>query len=84
MELQEIAVVLLTDLVTGKDNNILRIITIDKCKVLVDRVSGSLVPVAAVSLLIRGQYMNAAVQTVQIPRLAVANILVQYQRLILG
>ena len=84
MEAQEVRVILLADLVTGQDDDILGIIAVNEGQVLIDGVGGALVPVRAAGLLVGRQDMYAAVQTVQVPRLAVADILIQDKRLILG
>ena len=60
------------------------IITINEGNVLIDGVGGALVPVRSARLLIRRQNMDAAVQAVQIPGLAIADVLVEHKRLILG
>mgnify|MGYP000206961351 CR=1 FL=1 len=51
--------------------------------ILIDGVGSALVPVGAVCLLVRGQGVHTAVQTVQIPRLAVTDVLVQLLGLVL-
>ena len=84
MELQKVAVILLTDLVAGKDDHILRIISLNKGNVLVNRIGRSLIPIRTACFLIRRQDMNTTVQTVQIPGLSVSDIFIQHQRLILG
>ena len=84
MEFKEITVVLFADLVTGKDDHILWIITIDERDVLIDCISGTFVPVRTGCLLIRRQNMYATVETVKIPRLSVSNVLIQNKWLILG
>ena len=85
MEAQEVRVILLADLVAGQDDDILGIIAVNEGQVLIDGVGGALgLPVRAAGLLVGRQDMYAAVQTVQIPRLAVADILIQDKRLILG
>ncbi len=84
VEAQEVGIILLADLVTGQDDNILGVIPVNEGQVLVDGVGRALVPVRTGGLLIRGQHMNTAVQTVQVPGLAVADILVEDQRLILS
>ena len=84
MKPQEITVVLLTDLVSGKNDDILRIISLNERNVLIDRICRSLVPVGSARLLIRRKYMNAAIETVQIPGLSVSDILVQHKGLILS
>ena len=84
MEAEEVCIVLLADLVTGQDDDILRVIIVDEADVLVDGVCGALVPVGALCLLVGRQGVHAAVQTIQIPGLTVADVLVQLLRLILG
>ena len=84
METQEVGVILLANLVAGQDDDVLGIITINEGNVLIDSVGCALVPVRAGSLLIRRQNMDAAMQTVQVPGLAIADILVQDEGLILG
>ena len=65
VEAQEVGVVLLADLVTGQDDDVFGIIVVDEADVLVDGVCGALVPVGAVGLLVGGQGVDAAVQTVR-------------------
>ena len=84
MELQEIAVVLLADLISGKDDDILGIVSLDKGNVLIDCVGRDLVPVGAAGFLVRRQHMYAAVETVKVPGLAVSDVLIQHKGLILG
>ena len=83
MEAQEVGVVLLADLVAGQDDDVLGIIAVDEADVLVDGVCSALVPVGAVCLLVRGQGVHTAVQTVQIPGLTVTDVLVQLLGLVL-
>ena len=83
MEAQEVGVVLLADLVAGQDDDVFGIIAVDEADVLIDGVCSALVPVGAVCLLVRRQGVHTAVQTVQIPRLAVTDVLVQLLGLVL-
>ena len=83
MESQKIAVILFANLVTRKDNHVLRVIPLYKINVLVNCIGCSLVPVRTCCLLVRREHMNPAVEPVQIPRLSVSYVLVQYKRLIL-
>ena len=76
VEPQEIAVILLADLVSGKDDDILGIVPLNKGNILVNRICRTLVPVRTGRLLIWRKHMHSAVQTVQIPRLPVSNILI--------
>ena len=45
MEAYEITVVLFTDLVSGKDDDVLRIVALDEWNVLVDGIRSSFIPV---------------------------------------
>ena len=71
-------------MVSGKNQNIVRIIPLNKRQVLIDGVGRSSIPVGTGTLLIGWKHKNAALLTIQIPRLAAADILVEHQRLILG
>ena len=84
VEAQEVRIVLLADLVAGQDDDILGVIAVNERQVLIDGVGRALVPVRAGSLLVRRQNVNTAVQAVKVPRLAVADVLVQDEGLILG
>ena len=84
MEAQEVRVILLADLVAGQDDDILGVIAVNEGQVLIDGVGRALVPVRAGGLLVRRQNVNTAVQAVKVPRLAVADVLVQDEGLILG
>ena len=71
-------------MVTGKDYNILRVITVNKSYVLINSICSTLVPFSTQSCLIRRQAVCAAVELIQIPWLTVSDIVVKNQRLILG
>ena len=71
-------------MIAGEDDHILGLIAVDEVDVLIDGVGGALVPVRAGGRLVGGQHMDAAVQTVQVPGLAVADVLIEHQRLVLG
>ena len=80
-----IGVVHLVDVVAGEDDHIVRVKALDEVDVLVDGVGSALVPAGLlVMALVGGQHLGAAVGLVQAPGLAVADILVQLQGLILG
>ena len=70
-------------MVAGQDNHILRVVAVDEADVLIDSVSRAGVPRLACRSLVRGQYVNAAVCAVKTPRLTVAYVLVEHERLIL-
>ena len=84
MLLQHLAVVHFIDMVTGQNQHVVRIITVDEIQILIDRIGGTLIPVCAVASLIRRQNAYTAGHAVQIPGLTVADILIQNKRLILG
>ena len=77
-------VVHLVDVVAGEHHYIFRVVLLNKIDVLVNGVGRALIPLGATDGLIRGENMYAAVLAVQIPGLTVAQIVVQFQRLILG
>src|SRR5699024_2806612 len=84
VETQEVGVILLADLVAGQDDDVFGVIAVNERDILVDRVGRAFVPVGAGGLLVGRQHVYAAVQAVQVPGLAVADVLIQDQRLILG
>ena len=84
VEPEEVAVILLAYLVAGKDDDVLRVIPLNEWDVLVNRIGRTLVPVRARGFLVGRKHVNPAVQAVQVPGLAVADILVEHQGLILG
>ena len=71
-------------MVAREDHHIIRIVPLDEPDVLVDGVGGALVPVGLLALLVGGQHVDAGVHAVQVPGLAVADVLVELQRLVLG
>ena len=73
-----------------KDENVgywncdaLRQIIVSKCDILVDSVSRSFIPLGTADCFIRRENMNASVKSVQIPRMTVAQIVIENKRLIL-
>ena len=70
-------------MVAGEDKDIFGRIAVDKRYVLIYGVGGVLVPLGALYLLVGREDMHAAVLPVKIPRLAVADIIVELERLIL-
>ena len=71
-------------MVAGKDQNVCGVISLDKGEVLIDGIRRPLEPFRTAFRLIGGKDMYAAVSTVEIPRFSVPDIVVQYERLILG
>ena len=85
MIIHHLGVVHLIDVVAGEDDHILRVEPVDEVDVLIDGVGGALVPaLLLVVALIGGQHLGAAMGLVQVPGLAVADVFVQLQGLILG
>ena len=83
MELQHRRVVHLVDMVARENEHIIRVIALDKADVLIDGVRRALVPFGVLALGVGRQHLHAAVRRVEAPRLAVSDIFVQLQRLIL-
>ena len=83
--LQHLLVVHLIDVVTGEDQDIVGVVQGNEADVLVDGVGRPLVPGTLVPPLdVGGQDVDATVGTVQVPGLAVSNVAVEFQGLILG
>ena len=80
---EHLGVVHLVDVVAGENKNIFGRVAVDEVDVLIYGVCGVLVPLGALYLLIGGENMHAAVLSVEIPRLTVADIVVELKRLIL-
>ena len=83
MEAEHGGIVHLVNMVAGQDQHVIRVIALDKGDVLIDRVGCALVPFGILALGIGRQDLHAAVRGVQTPRLAVADVLIELQRLIL-
>ena len=71
-------------MVARENDHILGVIPVDEAYILIDSICGTRIPVCACSLLIRRQYMDTAVYPVKVPGLTVADILIEYQRLVLS
>ena len=82
--LEHLVVVHLVDVVARKNDDIVGIIALDVVDVLINGVSGARVPVRALDRLIGAEAVNARVHTVEIPRLTVADVLIEDQGLVLG
>ena len=80
---QKITVILLTDLIPGKNDDIFRIVAFDKRDVLIDSIGCALIPVGAGGLLIGRQDMYPSMKAVKVPGLSVSDVFVEYHWLIL-
>ena len=76
-------IVHLVDMVAGKNEDIVRIVSINEFNVLEDGVCGTAVPVASLRALIGSQQSYTADIAVQIPRNTDTDMRVQAQRLVL-
>ena len=83
MELQKVTVILFADLVTGKDDHVLGIISLNKGDVLINSICRSLIPVRTACFLVGRKNMYTSVKTIQIPGLSVPYVLIQYHWLVL-
>ena len=71
-------------MVTRKDNNIFRIVIIDKAHILIDSVCCSLIPVRTGIALERRKDISTRIISVEVPRVTVADVSIQSQRLVLS
>ncbi|MPN06932.1 hypothetical protein SDC9_154189 [bioreactor metagenome] len=83
VEVQHCAIVHLIDMIPRQNQNIFRIILIDKLRVLIDCVCGSGIPSAIHPRHIGRQHKHAAVHAVEIPVLSGADVAIQRERPIL-
>ena len=84
VEGEHVGVIHLVDVVAGQDHDVLGVVFVDEVDVLVDSICGAFVPVRALDLLIRGQDVDSAVRAVEVPGLAVADVVIQLKGLVLG
>jgi len=84
VEAEHSGVVHFVDVVAGEDQHVVRVIALDERDILIDGVGRALVPLGVFTLGVGRQDLHAAVRGVEAPRLAVADVLVELQRLILG
>ena len=76
-------VVHLVDVVTGENQNIIRIPLLDEGDVLINGIGCALIPFTGFAGLVRRQNKDAAIREVQVPRRAGTNVRVQLQGTIL-
>ena len=84
MEIEHFGIIHFIDVVARENHHIIGIIPLDKGDILINGVGGTLVPVGFLLLLVGGQHMHACIVAVQVPGLAVADVVVELQGLILG
>ena len=70
-------------MIAGENQHVVRLIPLDKRNVLIDGIGRALVPFGLLAPRIGRKHLHPAVAAVQAPGLAVADIFVQFQRLIL-
>ena len=83
MVCKHFGVIHLVDMVTRKDEHVLRVVAVDEFHILINRVCCALIPVGTLLSLIGRQDLDTAPCAVQIPRQTVTDILVEHERLIL-
>ena len=81
---EHIVIIHLIDVVTAQNHDVIGVIVIDKVYVLINCVCRTLVPFARLCAHIRRQNVDTATESVKIPRLTVAYVLVQFKRTILS
>jgi hypothetical protein len=84
MECQHIAVIHAVDMVPRQDEHVRRVDHVEKIQVLVDGIRRALVPVGRIHVVhVRRQYERSAIVRIQVPAASVADVPVQFQRLVL-
>ena len=83
VRLQHGGVIHFVDVVAREDQNVIGIIHFHEMHILIDRVCRALVPGRARLALVRREDVHAAERPVEIPRLSVADVLVEDERLVL-
>ncbi|MNZ75696.1 hypothetical protein D3C78_941790 [compost metagenome] len=83
MVLQHKSIIHFINVIAGYDQHIFRIIALDIGHVLVNGISRSFVPYAALLLHVRRQYRHAAVAAVKSPRTSYSQVSIKLQRLVL-
>ena len=83
VEVEHQVVVHLVEMVAGEDDDVLRVVPVEKIDVVVNGVGGALVPFAAGLRGVRREDVHAAPGRVKIPRRARAEIPVEQRRLVL-
>ena len=81
--IEHCGIVHLVNMVTGKDQDIVRIIALDKVQILIDGICRTRIPVRTPLLLVGREHLDAAACAVKVPRLTRADILIEHKRLIL-
>ena len=71
------------NMISGKDQNIFRIITFHIAQILINGIRCTCIPLTACTLLIWRKYRNTALISIQIPRNTNSDMRIQTQRLIL-
>ena len=84
METEHLCIVHLIDMVTRKDKNIFRVISFNILEVLINSICSTLIPVSTILALIRRKNSHTAKGSVKVPGLAVTDIFIKLQGLILS
>ena len=78
-----VVIIHLIDMVTGKDQYIIRVILLHISQILIDRIGSSCVPFTACALLIRRKDCDTTFIAVKIPRNTDTDMCIQAERLVL-
>lgn len=83
MLFEHVVIIHLIDVVTAQNDDVIGAVIVDKVYVLVNCIRRALVPLARLCAHIRRQNVDTAAESVQIPRLTVADVLVKFEGAIL-
>ena len=84
VEAEHLGVIHLIDMVAREDQHLIGVIAVDEADILINGVGRALIPLRALGTGIGRQNAHAAVGVVEIPGLAVADVLIEFQGLVLG
>lgn len=84
VEIEHLVVIHGIDVVTGQDKDIVVTDHIDEIQILINGIGCAAIPIRTAVALIRRQNIGTAPVGVEIPRAAVPDVPIQFERLILG
>ena len=84
MSLEHAGIVHGVDVVAGEDQHVIRIGELDESNVLIDSISRAAIPFGILLASVRRQNEAAAAVAIEIPCTAGAEVVMQFERLVLG
>ena len=81
---EHLGVIHLIDVVAGEDQHLIGVVPVNEANILINGVGRALVPSRTLAPGVGRQDADAAVGVVEVPGLAVADVLIEFQRLVLG